>query len=38
MTLRIAIVGHIRHPIAAPFKGGMEAFTHGLARILAERG
>ncbi|WPZ22733.1 glycosyltransferase [Sulfitobacter faviae] len=38
MTRRIAIVGHIRHPIAAPFKGGMEAFTHGLARILAERG
>lgn len=38
MTLRIAIVGHIRHPIAPPFKGGMEAFTHGLARMLAERG
>ncbi|MEX3314744.1 glycosyltransferase [Sulfitobacter sp. PS-8MA] len=38
MTLRIAIVGHIRHPIAAPFKGGMEAFTHALARMLAARG
>lgn len=38
MTLRIAIVGHIRHPIAPPFKGGMEAFTHGLARMLAARG
>ena len=38
MTLRIAIVGHIRHPIAPPFKGGMEAFTHSLARMLAERG
>ncbi len=38
MTLRIAIVGHIRHPIAPPFKGGMEAFTHGLARLLAARG
>ncbi|SDG42421.1 glycosyltransferase [Sulfitobacter delicatus] len=38
MTLRIAIVGHIRHPIAPPFKGGMEAFTHALARMLAERG
>ncbi|UOA15459.1 MULTISPECIES: glycosyltransferase [Sulfitobacter] len=38
MSLRIAIVGHIRHPIAPPFKGGMEAFTHGLARMLAARG
>lgn len=38
MTLRIPIVGHIRHPIAPPFKGGMEAFTHALARMLAERG
>jgi len=38
MTLRISIVGHIRHPIAPPFKGGMEAFTHALARMLAERG
>ncbi len=38
MSLRIAIVGHIRHPIAPPFMGGMEAFTHTLARMLAERG
>ncbi|MEP3687667.1 MAG: glycosyltransferase [Sulfitobacter dubius] len=38
MSLRIAIVGHIRHPIAPPFKGGMEAFTHGLARMLVARG
>lgn len=38
MSLRIAIVGHIRHPIAPPFKGGMEAFTHGLAGMLAARG
>lgn len=38
MTLRIALVGHIRHPVAPPFMGGMEAFTHALARMLAERG
>lgn len=38
MSLRIAIVGHIRHPIAPPFMGGMEAFTHTLARMLAQRG
>ncbi|NUH67244.1 glycosyltransferase [Sulfitobacter sp. S0837] len=38
MTLRIAIVGHIRHPIAPPFKGGMEAFTHALAQMLVGRG
>ncbi len=38
MTLSIALVGHIRHPIAAPFSGGMEAFTWRLARALAEAG
>ncbi|WP_296417751.1 glycosyltransferase [Pseudooctadecabacter sp.] len=36
--LRIAIVGHIRHPVARPFMGGMEAFTWRLARSLAHRG
>ncbi|PVA05871.1 glycosyltransferase [Thalassorhabdomicrobium marinisediminis] len=38
MRFRIAIVGHIRHPIAPPFMGGMEAFTHTLAGQLARRG
>ncbi|MCL3883914.1 glycosyltransferase [Marivita sp. GX14005] len=38
MSLRIAIVAHVRHPIAPPFKGGMEAFTWHLARALAAAG
>ena len=36
--LRIAIVSHIRQPIAQPFMGGMEAHSWHLARGLRARG
>ncbi|MGR3493348.1 MAG: glycosyltransferase [Shimia sp.] len=36
--MRIAVVGHIRHPIAEPFQGGMEAHCHRLVRGLMARG
>jgi len=36
--LRIALVAHPRHPIAEPFKGGMEAHSFHLARGLMARG
>ncbi|MGR3512126.1 MAG: glycosyltransferase [Paracoccaceae bacterium] len=36
--LRIALVAHIRHPVARPFMGGMEAHAWHLARALTARG
>ena len=36
--MRIALAGHVRHPIAPPFAGGMEAHSWHLARVLARRG
>ncbi len=36
--MRIALLTHIRHPIKAPFKGGMEAHSHGLAEALTRQG
>lgn len=36
--LKIAVIGHIRHAIAPPFMGGMEAHCHALCRSLAARG
>lgn len=36
--LSVAVVAHIRHRIAPPFMGGMEAHSHGLCRSLAARG
>ena len=36
--MRVAIVGHVRHAIAPPFAGGMEAHCWHLARALAGRG
>ena len=36
--LRIAIVCHVRHPIAPPFQGGLEAHSWHLARALRRRG
>ncbi|RVV99997.1 glycosyltransferase family 4 protein [Mesobaculum littorinae] len=36
--MRIAVVSHIRHPIAAPFMGGMEAHSWHLVRGLMARG
>ena len=37
-AFRIALLAHVRHPVAPPFAGGMEAHTHALARALAARG
>jgi len=34
-ALRIALVSHVRHPVAPPFMGGMEAHSWHLARGLA---
>ena len=36
--MKIAVVGHIRHLIAAPFMGGMESHCHELVRGLEKRG
>ena len=36
--MRIAILAHIRHPIAQPFMGGMEAHAYHLAHALQGRG
>ncbi len=36
--MRIAVVAHLRHPIAAPFMGGMEAHCHQLVTALVARG
>ncbi len=36
--MKIAIVAHIRYPIAEPYAGGLEMQTHLLARALAENG
>lgn len=38
VPLRIAVVAHLRHPIAQPFMGGMEAHCHQLVTALAARG
>lgn len=35
---RIAVIAHLRHRIAPPFMGGMEAHCHQLIRALATRG
>lgn len=36
--LRIAVIAHLRHPIAAPFMGGMEAHCDLLVRALVDAG
>ncbi len=36
--MRIAVLGHIRHPIARPFAGGMEAHCWHLVHALQARG
>lgn len=36
--MKVAILGHVRHPICPPFAGGMEAQTWRLAEELAARG
>ncbi|WP_245215032.1 glycosyltransferase [Pararoseomonas indoligenes] len=37
-SLRIAVVSHLKYPIAEPFPGGLEMYTHMLARLLKARG
>lgn len=37
-AVRVAVVAHIRHPIAPPFMGGMEAHADGLCRALRGAG
>lgn len=36
--MRIALLAHLRHPIAPPFAGGLEAYTWHLAEGLSARG
>lgn len=36
--LRIAVLGHLHHPIASPFAGGMESHTAHLVSGLVDRG
>ena len=36
--MKIAIIAHLKYPIAEPFAGGLEMHTHLLARHLAARG
>lgn len=36
--MKIGVIAHIKHPIALPFAGGLEAFTHEMVRKLIARG
>ena len=36
--MKIAIVGHLKYPIAKPFAGGLEAFTYDFVNALQKRG
>ncbi|MCC9641976.1 glycosyltransferase family 4 protein [Rhodopirellula sp. JC740] len=36
--MKIGIIGHLKFPIAKPFAGGLEAFTHAYTRALQLRG
>lgn len=36
--LKIAIIAHLKFPIKEPYAGGLECFTHILAKKLIERG
>lgn len=37
-VMKIAVVGHLKFPIAKPFCGGLEMFTHALVQRLVRRG
>lgn len=37
-SLRVAVIAHVRHPIAAPFMGGMEVHCDTLVRTLIAEG
>lgn len=36
--MKVALLGHVRHPITPPFAGGLESFTWHLAAGLRRRG
>ncbi|TWT93613.1 glycosyltransferase family 4 protein [Neorhodopirellula pilleata] len=36
--MKIGIIGHLKHPIAKPFAGGLESFTDSFVRCLVSRG
>jgi glycosyltransferase involved in cell wall biosynthesis len=36
--MKIGIIAHLKHPIIAPFAGGLEVFTHQITRELQLRG
>lgn len=36
--MKIGIIAHLKHPIKAPFAGGLEVFTHQITQILTDRG
>lgn len=36
--MKVAIVAHLKYPIAEPYSGGLEMHTHMLAQKLADRG
>ncbi|MEO9590512.1 glycosyltransferase family 4 protein [Rhodopirellula bahusiensis] len=36
--MKIGIIGHLKFPIAKPFAGGLEAFTHAYTSALVKRG
>ncbi len=37
-NMRIAVLSHLKFPIAQPFNGGVESFVHRLCHSLADRG
>lgn len=36
--MKIGIIAHLKHPISAPFAGGLEVFTHQITKLLQARG
>jgi len=36
--MKIGIIAHLKHPIVAPFAGGLEAFTHQITKALMAYG
>ncbi|MDN3586237.1 glycosyltransferase [Pedobacter aquatilis] len=36
--MKIGIIAHLKHPIIAPFAGGLEVFTHQITSLLGSRG
>lgn len=36
--MKVAIIGHLKHPISRPYAGGLEMFTHAFTQRLVQRG